>query len=103
VARALEVLRGAPNPGKADALRELAKMPCKSPETCAARDACVIAYTMHVEALTLTQAAKLQASEGRGAEAAKVLGAAEQKLSEARGKVTDCTDREGALRHLYKL
>ena len=103
VARALEVLRGAPNRAKAEALRALAKVPCESPEACAARDACVAAYTTHVEALALTQAAKLQASEGQAVAAAKVLGAAEQKLSEASGKIIDCTDREGALRHLYKL
>jgi hypothetical protein len=103
VARAMEVLRGAPNRAKAEALRELAKVPCESPEACTARDTCVAAYTTHVEALALTEAAKLQASEGRAAEAAKVLGAAEQKLSEASTKVSDCTDREGALRHLYKL
>ena len=103
VARAMEVLRGAPNPAKAAALRELAKVPCESPEACAARDACVDAYNTHVEALALTQAAKLQASQGEAAAAAKVLGAAEQRLSEASGKVLDCTDREGALRHLYKL
>lgn len=103
VARAVEVLRGAPNPAKADALRALAKVPCESPAACATRDACVAAYTTHVEALALTQAAKLQASQGSGTEAAKVLGAAEQKLSEARTKVNDCTDREGALRHLHKL
>jgi hypothetical protein len=103
VARAIEVLRGAPNPAKAQTLRELAKVRCESPEACAARDVCVAAYTTHVEALALTQAAKLQASEGQAAQAAKVLGAAEQKLSEASTKVTDCTDREAALRHLYKL
>jgi hypothetical protein len=103
VARAIEVLRGAPNPAKADVLRELAKVPCESPEACRARDACVGAYTTHVEALALTQAAKLQAIEGSGTEAAKVLGAAERKLSEASTKVTDCTDREAALRRLYKL
>jgi hypothetical protein len=103
VARAVEVLRGAPNRAKAEALRDLAKVPCESPETCAARDACVSAYTTHTEALALTQAAKLQASEGHSAEAAKVLGAAEQRLNEARIKVIDCTDREAALRRLYKL
>jgi hypothetical protein len=103
VARAIEVLRGAPNRAKAEALRELAKVPCESPEACAARDACVSAYTTHTEALTLTEAAKLQASEGHSAEAARVLGSAEQKLDEARTKVIDCTDREAALRHLYKL
>jgi CRP-like cAMP-binding protein len=97
------VLRGAPNPAKAEALRELVKLPCVGPEVCGARDACVAAYTTHVEALALTQAAKLQASQGQGAEAAKVLGAAEHKLSAASEKVIDCTDREGALRHLYKL
>jgi hypothetical protein len=103
VARAVEVLRGAPNRAKAEALRELAKVPCESAEVCAARDACVTAYTTHVEALALTQAAKLQASQGQAADAAKVLGAAEQKLDEARTKVIDCTDREAALRRLYKL
>jgi CRP-like cAMP-binding protein len=103
VARAVEVLREAPNPAKAEALRELAKVPCESPEACAARDACVTAYTTHVDALALTKAAKLQAAEGSGAEAAKVLGAAARKLSEANGKVIDCTDREAALRHLHKL
>jgi hypothetical protein len=103
IARATEVLRGAPNRAKAEALRDLAKVPCESPEACRTRDACVGAYTTHVDALALTQAAKLQASEGDAAQAAKVLGAAEQKLREASAKVTDCTDRESALRRLYKL
>ena len=103
VVRATEVLRGAPNRAKAEALRELAKVPCESPEACGARDACVAAYATHTEALMLTEAAKLQATEGRPEEGAKVLGAAEQKLSEARTQVIDCTDREAALRRLYKL
>jgi hypothetical protein len=103
VSRATEVLRSAPNRAKAEALRELAKVPCESLEACAARDACVAAYTTHVEALALTQAAKLQASAGSGAEAAKVLGSAEQKLDEARTKVIECTVRDAALRRLYKL
>ena len=103
VVRATEVLRGAPNRTKAEALRELAKVPCESREACAARDACVAAYTTHVDALALTQAAKLQASEGDAVQAAKVLGSAEQKLDEARTKIIACTDREAALRRLYKL
>jgi hypothetical protein len=103
IVRATEVLRGAPNRAKAEALRELAKVPCESPEACGARDACVAAYETHVEALALTQAAKLQASEGDAAQAAKVLGSAEQKLDEARTRVIDCTDREAALRRLYRL
>jgi hypothetical protein len=103
IARATEVLRGAPNRAKSEALRELAKVPCESPEACRARDTCVIAYTTHVDALALTEAAKLQAAEGDAAQAAKVLGSAEQKLSEASAKVTDCTDRDAALRRLYKL
>jgi hypothetical protein len=56
-----------------------------------------------VEALTLTQAAKQQLADGKPDEAAKILGAAEQKLGAADTKVSGCTDREGALRRRYKL
>ena len=103
VARAIEVVRDAPNAGKATALAELAKLSCSGPDVCETRDACQTAYALHVEATTLTQAAKLKLNEGDAAAAANLLGASEQKLSDASGKVSSCMDRESALRRRYKL
>jgi hypothetical protein len=103
VARAIEVVREAPNAAKAAALEGLGKLVCNGAEVCAARDACVAAYREHVEAVTLTEAAKLQLVEGNGNEAAKLLGSAQQKLGAAKDKVAGCTDREAALRRRYKL
>jgi hypothetical protein len=103
VARAIELLRQAPNAAKAAPLAQLAKLACQGSEVCATRDACRSAYAMHVEAVTLTSAAKQRLADGRPDEAAKILGAAEQKLADADVKVSACTDREGALRRRYKL
>ena len=103
IARAIEVVRDAPNAGKATALAELAKLSCSGPDVCETRDACQAAYALHVEATTLTQAAKLKLNEGDSAAAAKLLGASEQKLAEASPKVEACTTRESALRRRYKL
>ena len=103
VARAVELLRQAPNAAKSAPLADLTRLACQGTEVCATRDACRSAYALHVEALTLTQAAKQQLADGKPDEAAKVLGAAEQKLADADTKVKACTDLEGALRRRYKL
>lgn len=102
-ARAVEVLRLAPNPAKAAALASLAALGCTGAEVCAARDACTAAYRLHVEGLSLTEAAKLQMADGKGEAAAGLLGAAEQKLGQAQALVASCTDREAALRRRFKL
>jgi hypothetical protein len=103
IARAIEVVRDAPNAGKATALSQLSKLACSGPDVCETRDACRAAYALHVEATTLTQAAKLKLSQGDSAEAAKLLGSSEQKLTEASPKVEACLTREAALRRRYKL
>ena len=103
IARAVEMLRDAPNAAKAAALDGLGKVDCNGAEVCAARDACAAAYRTHTEAVTLTEAAKLALAEGKDADAAKLLGSAQQKLTAASSKVSDCTDREAALRRRYKL
>lgn len=103
VARAIEVLRNAPNEAKAVPLAALAELGCTGPDVCETRDACVSGYTLHVDAGTLTQRAKAQLSDGQPPEAAKLLFTAQQKLTEASRKVADCVEREGALRHRYKL
>jgi len=103
VARAVEVLRNAPNEMKAGPLAELGKLSCVGPEVCGLRDACLRAYTLHVDALALTAAAKDQVAFRDNPRAGKLLISAEQKLTEASQKVADCVAREGTLRHRYKL
>jgi hypothetical protein len=103
VARAVEVLRNAPNPAKAQALLGLRQVSCQGVEVCATHAACMAGYALHVEALALTQAAKQQLADGKSAEAARVLGSAEQKLVEADAQVTACTDLEAKLRRQHGL
>jgi hypothetical protein len=103
VARAIELLREAPNSAKAGPLADLAKLACSGADPCKTRDACVSAYSMHVEAVTLTQAAKAKLADGAALESAKLLNAAEQKLADADAKVGKCTELEGGLRRRYKL
>ena len=103
VARAIELVREAPNSAKAEPLAALAKLGCSGTDVCKTRDACAHAYTEHVEALTLPAAARQKLADGDAAEAAKLLGAAEAKLAAADAKVTACTDAEGSLRRHYKL
>jgi hypothetical protein len=103
IARAIEVVRDAPNTGKATALASLAQAACVGPDVCETKSACQSAYALHVEATTLTQAAKLKLSQGDSAEAGRLLGASERKLSEASPKVEACLTRESALRRRYKL
>lgn len=103
VARAVEVLRSAPNASKGVPLAALAKLACSGADVCAARDACFSAYTVHVEAISLTAAAKQKLADDEPLEAAKLLNASEQKLKDADARVSACTDLEGALRRRYKL
>ena len=100
---ALDVLRDAPNPQKAKALSGLTRAPCDGEGVCEVRDTCRDAYALHVEALDLTAAAKQLMADGKASEAAKLVGAAEQKLGEAARKVDDCTQRAAALRRRYQL
>jgi hypothetical protein len=103
IARAIEVLRNAPNEMKAGPLAELGKLPCVGAEVCGTREACRVAYTLHVDALALTAAAKDQVAFRDNPRAGKLLISAEQKLSEAGVRVADCVEREATLRHRYKL
>lgn len=103
VARAVEVLRNAPNTEKAGPLAALGQLGCTGPDVCATRDACRLSYTLHVDAVALTRRAKEQLRNGQTPEAASLLITAQEKLSEASRKVADCADREAALRHRYKL
>jgi hypothetical protein len=103
VARAIEVLRAAANASKAGALADLVKLGCSGPDVCATRDACTAAYQLHVDAVALTQAAKLRMRDGQAPEAAKLLVSADEKLNEASRRVAGCAEREASLRHRYKL
>ena len=103
VARAIELLRDAPNASKATALAELGKLTCAGPEVCETRAACQVAYAEHVEAVALTEAAKLKLKDGQAEAAAQLLGSAETKLGQANTKVQSCTERQLALRRRYKL
>ena len=103
ISRAVEQLRSAPNDHKATALAELKRVACSGPDVCETRAACDMAYTQHIEALDLTAAAKLKLGDGQGEESAKLLGAAQEKLSQAALLVSLCTEREAALRRRYKL
>lgn len=103
LSRAIAVVRDAPNDAKAGPLAELAKLPCAAPEVCDTRDACAKAYTLHVDAVGLTGAARMKVMDGQSAEAASLLVAAQQKLGTAAAQVEDCVRREGALRVRYKL
>jgi hypothetical protein len=103
IARAVEVLRDAPNPEKRAALGQLEKLACVGKSTCETRAACLRAYTQHVEALELTQSAKRDVSEGKAAEAATLLITAQEKLSEAQPLVIACTNLQAALRREHKL
>lgn len=99
--RAEEQLRQAPNSGKAQLLGELVRAPCPEPAACKARDACAAAYTLHVDALSLTQVAKQNLSDGQNEQAAKLLGAASTKLEQARGRIDECTGLVAALRRAH--
>jgi hypothetical protein len=100
---ALKVLREAANENKARALSGLAQAPCTGQGVCEVRDACRSAYAVHVEGVTLTQAAKQKLSDGQALDAAKLLGSAEEKLKEAGPRVDDCTARAAALQRRYEL
>ena len=77
--------------------------PLTGSDVCATRDACLLAYRLHVDALALTEVAKQQVAARDAGNAGKLLISAEQKLNEAGVRVADCTGREAALRHRYKL
>jgi hypothetical protein len=102
VVRAERSVREADNAQKARALGAL-EAPCVGQKPCEVQRICRAAYQLHVEALSLTAAAKQQLGDGRAEEAAKLLGSAQEKLQRAQGDVATCTERAGALRRLYKL
>lgn len=96
-------LRAAPNAQKAELLAALSRTPCPEPAACAARDVCTAGYTLHVDALALTQVAKQSLADGQGERAAKLLGAAEEKLKLAAARIDTCTSRVAALRRSYTI
>jgi hypothetical protein len=96
-------LRGAANTDKATALAELAAAPCPNAAACAMRDKCAAAYALHVDALRLIQVAKRQMDDGKGEQAAGLLGAAEANLRDAGVKVGQCTDLAAQLRRDYSV
>jgi hypothetical protein len=99
-----ERLRSVSNSEKASYLADLKSSGCmKGSDTCVVRDRCVAAYTLHVDGLKLTAAAKQQLNDGDGEAAARLLGSAQEKLERARGEVDDCTARTAALRRRYGL
>lgn len=103
VARAVEVLRNAPNADKAAPLAALGQLGCTAADVCETRDACRLGYALHVDAVALTLQAKQQLRDGKTPQAANLLLTAQEKLNEASRKVAECTDREAALRRRYKL
>jgi hypothetical protein len=96
-------VRNADNAEKARHLAELASTACPVPDACRMRDACVSAYTLHVDALNLTAAAKQLMSDGRHGEAAGILGAAEAKLKLAGPQIEQCTALSAGLRSSYSI
>ena len=96
-----ERLRRSANPDKAAALADLVAAPCPKPAACAVRDKCAGAYTLHVDALKLIQAAKMQMGDGKGEQAAALLGAAEANLKRAGVEIGQCTELAAQLRRDY--
>jgi len=96
-------LRGAANPDKAAFLGDLSRAPCPAPDACELRDGCVAAYTLHVDALNLTGAARQQLADGQGDQAARLLGAAETKLKAAGPAVERCTQLAADVRRAHKI
>lgn len=103
VLRALKVLHDAGNAEKARALPGLARAPCFGEGVCELRDGCRAAYALHVEGVTLTQAAKQQLRDGNAEGASKLLGSAEEKLKAAAPRVSACVEQAADLRRRYKL
>ncbi|MDF3067960.1 MAG: hypothetical protein K0R38_3561 [Polyangiaceae bacterium] len=96
-------IRNAANAEKTSFLADFARSPCPAPDACTMRDACVSAYTLHVDALGLTAAAKQLIADQRDADAAGILGAAETKLKEAGPKIAQCTSLSADLRRAYSV
>jgi hypothetical protein len=98
VARSEERLRNASNPEKAEALK-LFDRPCSAPpEACEVQRICRSAYNLHVDGLKLKDVAKSKMAAGQDLEAAKLLGAAGDKLKQAGPRVAECTNRAAQLR-----
>lgn len=98
-----ERLRSAANAEKELLLADLAQTPCPVAEACAARDKCSSGYTLHVDALKLTAVAKQNMADGQAEQAAKLLGAAEEKLKASRMRIDECTASMAALRRAYSV
>lgn len=102
VVRAEETLRSADNAQKAQLLGALST-PCLGAEACETQRICRAAYQLHVDALSLTGAAKDKLGAGQAEEAGRLLGSAEEKLKQAQVDVTSCTEHAHDLRRRYKL
>lgn len=103
VARAIELVREAPNAGKGAVLPQLGAAACAAPDVCQTRDRCRAAYALHVEATSLTAAAAHSMSRGNAQEAAALLGSAQEKLGQAGMQIDACMALERALRQKYRL
>ena len=103
IARAIDVLRDAPNAQKGELLDALKAATCTAPDLCELQKQCIDGFGQHVAALNETERAKgLLKSGGSDTEAAQVLDYARKELTEAAPKIAKCADAEGAAKRKYK-
>ncbi len=104
LSRAIDLLRNAPNAGKAPLLNALKATRCTRPELRALQDRCADAYGLHVRGVEheLEAKAKLAAGADAGTVSA-LLASAEDELNRARPLVERCTDQQAELKRRYRL
>ena len=103
ISRAIDVLRAAPNPQKAELLGALQQASCENGDLCELKRVCVAGFAGHVSALSQTARAKsLLASGQADAEAAQALSLASAALAGSAPKLARCADAQGAAHRKYK-
>jgi hypothetical protein len=109
VSRAVDVLRGAPNPEKAPRLVALRAVECTAPDVCEVKEACVRAYERHLAAVEGSRAARRAVTadaaldqDAAGA-AAELTTRSQAELEKGKELNRRCLALQGALRRRHRL
>jgi hypothetical protein len=106
VARAVDVLRNAPNDAKLPPLIALQHTACRSDDACGLERSCLDAYDAEQRALQGTDAVRHALAGDAGAAAAEragtLLALSQRELGEAHRLTRRCADLEGELHRRYK-
>jgi hypothetical protein len=105
IARAVQMIRDAPNDGKRVLLPQLREMTCTAPDRCTLKLVCAGAYGEQIAALDELEVLRVAARDGGDLppQASLLSNRATLELAQAKQLAEQCVDLEGDARRRYAL